>query len=335
MTAVQRYPKHLGKAKPSSTPYWNGNPRDSLEALAVPYAEAISYRNFPSDLWGIEIDGETVYYRDMRRVIKSQTSKGKIVAVKIDRKDQWQRSEAAMMQFASQIPGLKIPKVLGYYEVKSQFSKDIAVIVMEWVAGEPLHQVWETLKEAEKSYIKKQLKVQLALMQTYTKPYIGRVGHQAAYGVFAKFHMKELRGVGPFDSEAEWEKWCSDRLRDVRGRLSLSYWEYRTSLKCKEELKKIEKFFQFIGISKPRKAKEFVLTHGDFAPRNIMVKDGKVTGIIDWEHSGFYPWYIEQGIFAAGIVSMESWWLDVFREIAPRVSYSQAKTLNKMTKWGP
>ncbi|PQE29200.1 kinase-like domain protein [Rutstroemia sp. NJR-2017a BBW] len=34
---------------------------------------------------------------------------------------------------------------------------------------------------------------------------------------------------------------------------------------------------------------KFVLTHGDLNPSNIMVQDGHVTGILDWEHSGFYP----------------------------------------------
>jgi hypothetical protein len=34
---------------------------------------------------------------------------------------------------------------------------------------------------------------------------------------------------------------------------------------------------------------KFVLTHGDLNASNILVQDGHVTGIIDWEHSGFYP----------------------------------------------
>lgn len=37
-----------------------------------------------------------------------------------------------------------------------------------------------------------------------------------------------------------------------------------------------------------------VLTHGDLNLSNIMVKDGKITAIIDWEHAGFYPWWAER-----------------------------------------
>ncbi|RAK97506.1 uncharacterized protein BO80DRAFT_482083, partial [Aspergillus ibericus CBS 121593] len=32
-----------------------------------------------------------------------------------------------------------------------------------------------------------------------------------------------------------------------------------------------------------------VFTHGDFRLANIMVHDGHVTGIVDWEYSGWYP----------------------------------------------
>lgn len=34
-----------------------------------------------------------------------------------------------------------------------------------------------------------------------------------------------------------------------------------------------------------------VFSHGDFAPRNIMVKDDRVVGLLDWEYAGWYPEY--------------------------------------------
>ncbi|KAH0284911.1 hypothetical protein KCU62_g7907, partial [Aureobasidium sp. EXF-3399] len=33
----------------------------------------------------------------------------------------------------------------------------------------------------------------------------------------------------------------------------------------------------------------FLFMHGDLAPTNIIIQDGKVTGIIDWELAGYYP----------------------------------------------
>ena len=34
-------------------------------------------------------------------------------------------------------------------------------------------------------------------------------------------------------------------------------------------------------------------THSDITPRNILVKDGKITAIVDWEMAGWYPEYWE------------------------------------------
>lgn len=34
---------------------------------------------------------------------------------------------------------------------------------------------------------------------------------------------------------------------------------------------------------------EIVFTHSDLAPRNILVKGGRVAAIIDWEYAGWYP----------------------------------------------
>ena len=36
-----------------------------------------------------------------------------------------------------------------------------------------------------------------------------------------------------------------------------------------------------------------VFTHGDLTPRNIMVKDDHITGVIDWENAGWFPDYWE------------------------------------------
>lgn len=39
----------------------------------------------------------------------------------------------------------------------------------------------------------------------------------------------------------------------------------------------------------PGHAAPYVLTHGDLNTGNIMVHDGHVSGIIDWEYAGYYP----------------------------------------------
>jgi thiamine kinase-like enzyme len=36
-----------------------------------------------------------------------------------------------------------------------------------------------------------------------------------------------------------------------------------------------------------------VLSHGDLSPRNLMIHEGQLSGIIDWECGGWYPEYWE------------------------------------------
>lgn len=38
---------------------------------------------------------------------------------------------------------------------------------------------------------------------------------------------------------------------------------------------------------------QILFTHGDLRLQNIMVKDGCVSGVLDWEFSGWYPEYWE------------------------------------------
>ncbi|EPE33670.1 Protein kinase-like (PK-like) [Glarea lozoyensis ATCC 20868] len=51
-----------------------------------------------------------------------------------------------------------------------------------------------------------------------------------------------------------------------------------------------------------------VLTHGDIAPRNIIVRDGKIVAILDWELSGFYPEYWEY-VKALYLPSWDTGWI--------------------------
>jgi aminoglycoside phosphotransferase (APT) family kinase protein len=61
-----------------------------------------------------------------------------------------------------------------------------------------------------------------------------------------------------------------------------------------------------------------VFTHGDLAPRNIIVKDGKIAALLDWEVSGWYPEYWEYvKFFRAGTSDVRDMWRyaeDIFPE---------------------
>jgi len=48
-----------------------------------------------------------------------------------------------------------------------------------------------------------------------------------------------------------------------------------------------------------------VFTHGDFGPANIIIKDGRVAAILDWEMAGWYPdyWEFVKAFYLEGFTS--------------------------------
>ncbi|KAK1763750.1 hypothetical protein QBC33DRAFT_580912 [Phialemonium atrogriseum] len=59
----------------------------------------------------------------------------------------------------------------------------------------------------------------------------------------------------------------------------------------------------------------FVLTHGDLTPRNFLVQGGVITGIVDWERSGFFPEYAEYAFAMALCHGHEKWWVPVLKDV--------------------
>lgn len=65
-----------------------------------------------------------------------------------------------------------------------------------------------------------------------------------------------------------------------------------------------------------------VFTHADLAPRNIIVRDGKIVGLLDWEDAGWYPEYWEYvKFFQRAGADLGDWWRyadDIFPETRGR-----------------
>lgn len=220
-------------------------------------------------------------------VIKSRNSDGQYAAIKFKHKAIFRQSEAEMMAYANE-QGILPPRV---WECRPYGSDQIAMI-SDYVPGKPLDEVWPSLDESQRSSIKHQLRSQLDLFRKCTQQFIGRINRQPAFNPCQAIRREY---IGPFDTEAEFDKWCLER---VKGPFTRCRWEWTLSKLRKETSTK------------------FVLTHGDLFPRNIMVDDGKIAGILDWENSGFFPEYFEYAR-AADIYDYygEEWWKPVLMEV--------------------
>ncbi|KAK3310754.1 kinase-like domain-containing protein [Chaetomium strumarium] len=75
-----------------------------------------------------------------------------------------------------------------------------------------------------------------------------------------------------------------------------------------------EDFHDFILTRRPpapdeiqRGGHDIVMTHGDLSRRNILVhEDGRLAGVVDWEHAGWYPTYWEYTSFLYGLDSLHT-----------------------------
>ncbi|CAH0045045.1 unnamed protein product [Clonostachys solani] len=254
--------------------------------------------------------GKLIYHRGPRTVVEHTRSDGQTVVVKFAKRDPRaaiQRSEATMQQFAA-THGILTPKVLRVYEIMGETGPIGRAIVMEKVPGVPLVQVWRKLPSELQESIKDQLREHLALMRALAMPYIGRVGYKPTWNLF---NVRRTYALGPFPDRQSFDEWCLRRIRQKPARsYTFDKWRFRRHVE-KDRARSTEG--------------QFVLTHGDLSPRNIMVDDGKITGIIDWQFSGFFPEWVEHANATVVAAGMETWWIPVLREVVPKCAKGMSK----------
>ncbi|KAK2067911.1 hypothetical protein P8C59_001610 [Phyllachora maydis] len=149
-------------------------------------------------------------------------------------------------------------------------------ITTRWVDGEQLGQAWPRLTPVQREGILDQLRdyirqlhgVPLPPAAAAGEPFIGRLNGDAAVhpGIF------QWTG-GPFRTVKELHAWLLSNGKRGPPEGRSHFWQQLTS----------------------RLADDVPIhfTHGDLAGRNIIVRDGRVAAIIDWERAGWYPAYWE------------------------------------------
>lgn len=176
-------------------------------------------------------------------------------------------AEAAAMRYIRENTSIPVPKVYDAYMRTDR--PDCGAILMEFVEGDTLHDAWADLSCAQKDSIIMQLKGYYDQLCAIKGDFIGSLD-----GTYCEDQIfSNNRGAfGPFKTENEFREGCIAAMYRCRR----DNWS--------------ETVAEFIRALPPS---EIVLTHNDLHPRNIIVHDGKVVAIIDWELSGFYPEYWE------------------------------------------
>lgn len=153
---------------------------------------------------------------------------------------------------------IPVPKV---HDVHWEDGK-VAGMVMDYMPGKPLNKVWKTLTSDEKQSITDDLRGYVSQLRNLKgSPYIGAIDG----GVVNIGNWDADKG-GPCNSEQIFNEWIlSDLVEDFPAVL-------RHFAECS--------LFD---------NHEIVFTHGDLHRRNILVENGRITAILDWEHAGLFP----------------------------------------------
>ncbi|KAJ5361169.1 kinase-like domain-containing protein [Penicillium brevicompactum] len=158
----------------------------------------------------------------------------------------------------------------------------------ERIQGQTLEQAWPTLSESQKVSIADQVvQVRKQLRSKFTSTTIQSVDQGPCYPGLLFLDMEPH---GPFHSDLE--------LWDA---LAMAYDNLP-----KDVFENVKKRFP--------KSEPFVLTHCDLNLGNIMVRNGQVVGILDWEYAAYLPVWYEYISASFAFTEMDVEWKKVLRE---------------------
>ncbi|OOF99121.1 hypothetical protein ASPCADRAFT_513206 [Aspergillus carbonarius ITEM 5010] len=162
-------------------------------------------------------------------------------------------------------------------------------VLVECMDGQTLEKVWPSLSESQKLVIADQVVQVRNQLRKLTSPSIQGVDQCPCSPALLFFDLKPR---GPFHSDAE--------LWDA---LTLTLRDKSFPQKVLDNLKK-----------RLPPCEPYVLTHCDLNLGNIMVKDGKLVGILDWEYAAYYPIWYEYVSASYGFTEMDAEWKKPLRQ---------------------
>ncbi|KAK0763918.1 hypothetical protein N5P37_003308 [Trichoderma harzianum] len=166
--------------------------------------------------------------------------------------------EAATLKFIAEKTTIPVPKV---YDTDWQDGR-MTALYMEYIPGKTLDKIWDDLKKEQKVSIARELKGYMAQLRDLKGTYIGALDRGKAL-----IGKKMPHECGPFETEREFNSYIMEDITSTTPNMLRRYARHALSHNH-----------------------EIVFTHGDIAPRNIIIgEDKKVAAIIDWEESGWYP----------------------------------------------
>lgn len=194
--------------------------------------------------------------------------------------------EAHNMLYVAKSTTVPVPKVYAIYQRREKQSV-VTYIVMQYVQGTTLLNLWGSLDQARKTSIAETLRAYFDQLRQLKHP-----------GFFGN-----IDGGPPLDDIFSATQGATEIKGSFATEDELIDWIIRIySLETGERTAYKTRYYQHILPTVLRGGDTPIFTHNDFQRKNIIVQDDGVPVIIDWEFASWYPiyWEYSTAMFANG-----------------------------------
>ncbi len=184
------------------------------------------------------------------------------------------RNEIEVMTFLRQNTTIPVPKLHDASDTTELIGYEY--LLMDKVPGTQLSAVYAAAPLDRKCEFLSEILSYIAQMQKFTFPQIGSFRRGLTLGSIPDIEAGPFPTIGSF-----LEASIRNRITDLKQKPRFSPF--------------VPRLLQFAS-SLEKQAMEphpFVLTHSDFDLKNILVQDGKVTAVLDYEWAGAFPDYFD------------------------------------------
>jgi aminoglycoside phosphotransferase (APT) family kinase protein len=164
-------------------------------------------------------------------------------------------AEAAAMELVRSRTTIPVPEV---YNAYIDPATGHPAIVIEFIEGQRLEKVWDTFSIEETQEVLEQFRDIFSQLRNIKGSFIGSVDGTACED---QVFCEELGAYGPYDDEDAFNQGI---VKGIRKALSGGWVETVVDM-----------------VTTTLKGHEIVLTHCDFAPRNVIVQGTKIVAILD------------------------------------------------------
>ncbi|KAE8326184.1 hypothetical protein BDV39DRAFT_206079 [Aspergillus sergii] len=163
-------------------------------------------------------------------------------------------------------------------------------ITMDFVEGDTLENVWKDFTHDQKEVLAEDLKRYVSELRKLKGEKIAALNDGKVRVLSGSPDVQE---GGPFESREEFNQFLEFIGVDTMLHASQDD-NLDTMPHASQDDNSSSSGYSSKDKDAPQGREEFVFSHGDILPRNILVNDqGKVTALVDWEFAGYFPIYWE------------------------------------------